>query len=878
MREKPTPDEAQQQAIDGDATLAEAGPPPEPSTPKRIPPVIGRYRIVRLLGEGGMGAVYEAEQDHPRRRVALKMIRSGWASSELLRRFELECQTLGRLHHPGIAQIYDAGSIETGLGPQPFFAMEMIDGQPLVIYAKRKNLGLRDRLALFIKICEAVEHAHQRGIIHRDLKPGNILVEESGQPKILDFGLARATDSDVQATRQTDVGQMLGTLPYMSPEQVLADPFTVDTRSDVYALGVILYELLAGKLPYQLSRHLHEAVQTIQQIDPAPLSSINRTYRGDIETIVAKALEKDKTRRYGSAAELAADIKRYLEDRPIAAKPASTAYQLKKFARRNKVLVAGVGAVFLVLVVGIAISGYEAVRTRRAERRAESEAARAQAVVDFLQNDMLAQASSSTQASQGVSPDPDIKVRTALDRAAQRVEGKFKDQPEVEGAIRQTLGQTYLDLGAYPEAQKHLERALDLRQHTLGPDDPKTIETMLGLDHALRGQDKYLESVALCSKALEITRRKFGEENAITIRSMSSLALAEVLAQKFSEAEPLALRAFELSRHVLGPESPDTLMAMDNLGGVYAHLDEYSKDLPLSQQSYEISRRILGEEHPLTLRRGADLGEDYDTLGRYGDAEAIQKKLLEIERRVVGPEHVDALTAMYRLTRTYLSAGEYHDAEVLARHALQIKLRRYGENYRPTLNSMEQLADAYLGESRYSKAEALYKRVLQDRVRVQGPDSFNTIITIGNVAHVYKLEKKYTQSEALNRRAYELHRKLYGEQNGETLGSFEMVAIDLVYEKQYSKAKAMLDEAVQTAASKNQEWLPDAWYNYACAEAVAGHKEKAFQYLQNSARQSPLDIVAMGKDEDLASLRGDPRFAAMITQARQQAGLATQTH
>ena len=324
-----------------------------------------------------MGAVYEAEQDQPRRRVALKVIRAGWASPELIRRFQQEFHTLGRLHHPGIAQIYEAGTAETGFGSQPFFAMELIEGQPLGEYAETHKLDVRRRLALMIQICEAVEHAHQRGIIHRDLKPGNILVDQSGQPKILDFGLAKATDSDMEATRQTDMGQLLGTLPYMSPEQVLADPLALDTRSDVYALGVILYELLAGKLPYSLSRHLHEAVQTIREVDAAPLSSLSRVYRGDIETIVSKALEKDKERRYGSAAEFAADIRRYLEDLPIAAKPASTSYQLRKFVRRHKALVAGTVTVIFTLAAGVVVSTWEAVQARRAERMAAEQRDRA---------------------------------------------------------------------------------------------------------------------------------------------------------------------------------------------------------------------------------------------------------------------------------------------------------------------------------------------------------------------------------------------------------------------------------------------------------------------------------------------------------------------
>lgn len=275
-----------------------------------VPARIGNYRIIGLLGEGGMGSVYEAEQENPNRRVALKVIKPGLAGPDLLRRFEQEAQALGRLQHPGIAQIYEAGTENSGFGEQPFFAMEFIGGRTLIDFCNEEKLDTRKRLELMARVCEAVQHAHQRGIIHRDLKPGNILVDQTGQPKILDFGVARVTDSDAQATRQTDLGQLIGTLAYMSPEQVLADPLEIDTRSDVYSLGVILYELLSGNMPYRTDRkHLHETIQAIREEEPAPLRTLSRAFRGDIETIVGKALEKDKHRRYASAAGLAGDIR-----------------------------------------------------------------------------------------------------------------------------------------------------------------------------------------------------------------------------------------------------------------------------------------------------------------------------------------------------------------------------------------------------------------------------------------------------------------------------------------------------------------------------------------------------------------------------------------
>jgi tetratricopeptide (TPR) repeat protein/predicted Ser/Thr protein kinase len=350
----------------------ESNSPPSPGNPQatftmspafhgepanRIPAVIGHYRIIRLLGEGGMGAVYEAEQETPRRTIALKIIKPGFATARLLRRFEQEAQALGRLQHPGIAQIYEAGTAETGWGVQPYFAMEFIRGRMLREYVREQHLATSQRLELMARISEAVDHAHQRGLIHRDLKPANIVVDETGQPKILDFGVARVTDSDIEATRQTDMGQLVGTLAYMSPEQLLADPSELDIRSDVYALGLILYELLAGRLPYDIGNtKIHEAVQIIRDTDAAPLSSIQRIYRGDIETIVAKALEKEKGRRYATAADLAEDIRRHLANQPILARPASAGYQLQKFFRRHKAGAIGTGAALVLAAASIVVT------------------------------------------------------------------------------------------------------------------------------------------------------------------------------------------------------------------------------------------------------------------------------------------------------------------------------------------------------------------------------------------------------------------------------------------------------------------------------------------------------------------------------------------
>jgi len=596
---------------------------------RSIPAAIGRYRVVRLLGEGGMGAVYEAEQDQPRRVVALKVIRPGFATDEMLRRFQHESQALGRLQHPGIAQIHEAGSADTGFGSQPYFVMELIRGQPFDQYAAARHLTVRDRLELMAKVCDAVEHAHQRGVIHRDLKPTNILVDSTGQPKILDFGVARLTDGDAQLTRQTYLGQLVGSLAYMSPEQVLGDPLALDTRSDVYALGVILYEALAGKLPYDLARKpLPEAGRAIREEEPPHLGAIDRSYRGDIETIAAKALEKDKARRYGSAAELGGDIRRYLADEPIMARPPSAGYQLQKFARRHKALVAGAAIVFLVVVAGVVVSARETLRARTAEATAE-------AVSDFLQNDLLAQASTANQSGPAAKPDPHLEVRSVLDRAAARIGGKFGRQPEVEAAIRDTIGQTYIDLGLYPEAQTQFARALDLYRRALGAETPKTLRTASHLGSSSLLQGKFAEADALLRQTLETQRRVLGPEHPEVLASLSSLANSCWEQGKYAQAEALQSQALEIKRRVLGPEHPDTLMSLNAMAIVYWAQGKYAQAEAASRQALEVSRRILGPEHLDTLIYMASLGNIYAWQGKYAQAETLLTQTLNIERRIL---------------------------------------------------------------------------------------------------------------------------------------------------------------------------------------------------------------------------------------------------
>jgi eukaryotic-like serine/threonine-protein kinase len=775
-----------------------------------IPASVGGFRLLRVIGEGGMGIVYEAEQDHPRRIVALKVIRPGFASPEFLRRFARESEVLARLQHPGIAQIYEAGAAETDFGSQPYFAMEFIHGMPLGEYAQSHHLDTRQRLELIAKVCDGVDHAHQRGVIHRDLKPGNIPVDETGQPKVLDFGVARVTEGDAPATEQTDLGQMIGTLAYMSPEQVAADPLKVDQRSDVYALGVILYELLAGRLPYQLSLQLPEAVLTIQQEDPTPLRSISRAYRGDVETIVAKALEKDKARRYESAAELAGDIRRYLEDEPISARPASLSYQVQKFTRRHKGLVAAAAVVFVVLAGGIVVSTREALKARQAEQTA-------QAINDFLQNDLLAQASTDTQSEPGVKPDPHLEVRTALDRAAARLMGKFDRQPEVEAAIRDTIAQTYIDLGLYAAARTQLERALALFRRVLGVENPKTLRTMSHLAFAIFHLGQYTQAAVLFNQTLEIQRSVLGSEHPDTLNSMNGLANDFLLLGKYAQAEALHKQILEIRRRVLGPENRYTLSSMYNLAIAYQDEGRYAEAEALFKHVLEFDRRTLGPDHQNTLRVMQELANIYNAEGKYAQAEGLTNETLAIRRRVLGLEHPETLISMRTLAVSLLSEGKYPQAEALSSQVLELDRRVRGPQNVYTLTAMETLASAYSLRSKFSQAEALFGSLVELSRRVLGPEHPYTLGFLADLASMYQRRGEYALAEVYAAQALAGRRHALGSDQPDTMASAADLALAYQSQQKFAESETLAREALEFYRKKQ----PDDWHRFR-AESLLG--------------------------------------------------------
>jgi len=754
---------------------------------------IGRYKLLSILGEGGMGIVYLAEQEEPiRRRVALKVIKPGMDSKRVIARFEAERQALALLDHPNIAQIHDAGTTEAN---RPYFVMEYVKGLPITEHCDHHKLTIEDRLNLFRQICLAVHHAHQKGIIHRDIKPSNILVstqDDQAVPKIIDFGVAKALAQPLtERTLATEESQLLGTPEYMSPEQADMAGEDVDTRSDIYSLGVLLYVLLTGALPFdsdtlrtggiehirQMIREtdpktpstrlssLGEEAKKVAQSRRTEISTLAKKLHKELEWIPLKAMRKERAERYRSASELADDVENYLNGTPLIAGPLSTVYRLKKFVRRNRSLVTGVATLLLVLIVGIVVSTILAIGQARA--RAE-----AQAIADFLQNDLIAIADPTEGKGQ------EATIRSFLETLSEKLDGKFEKQPLVEASLRDTLGGTYRNLGEHEAAEPHLERAVKLRQEYLGAEHPDTLNSMDRLAWLYLDQARYEKAAEFLENAVSISRRAHGEEHLRTLSFTNALGCVYYDTGRYEESEKLYLKSVKIALRVLGEKNNVSLFMVGNLGQTYGRQGRYDEAEQQFLETLRLRDGFWDDENVWTLLYKGFLAGVYEKQKRYAEAERLYLKILPVQQRVLGEEQVYTLWSFEGLARVYVGLNRYKEAEELFTQALEGLQKVRGKEHRDAIRCMNGLAELYTAQHRFDEAESILKDALESSRRTLGDDHPWALTSMNGLAVVYKEQGQFDYAEQLLLEAVEGRRLKLSDTHPHTIESLKNL-IDL---------------------------------------------------------------------------------------------------
>jgi tetratricopeptide (TPR) repeat protein len=777
------------------------------------PKGIGRYRILDRIGEGSMGVVYRARQENPDRDVALKVIGQGMPTAEMLRRFEVETQVLGRLQHPGIAQIIEAGVTDSGQGSRPFFAMEYVEGLPLTSYASKRGLGIRERLELMIRVCDGVQHAHQRGVIHRDLKPANVLVDGAGQPRILDFGVARLMEPDGNMTAHTHHGVLIGTLGYMSPEQVRGDAAEVDTRADVYSLGAVCYELLTGRLPHDLGgASLPEAIRRIAETPARRLSSDRRSFASDLETIVARALESDRERRYGSASELAADLRRFLADEPIAARSPSALDHVRKLVARNR-LVSGLVAALILALAGFGVvMAIQAARIRAERDRAEREADIAGQVSKFL-GDVFRMPSPNSSAG-----GKNVTAREVLDRGVARIRGELAGAPQVRSRLTLAMADAYLGLGLQEDAERLFEETLENEALSVGRDPEVRVRAISELGWIHRSRGKYDEGIALLREAEEVALASFGPEHPVLARVLLLSGVIFRDKQEFDEADERLDQARAIYERTTGVASEEFGRALYHKGWLL-HLQKRDEEaLKIYERACPIIERALSGDHPFSAWCANDMSVVLSSLNRLDDASAAMTRAvatwdrilppdhpdlaaavdnlgslhlkardferaaedyrrgLEMRRRALGPDHVDVARSLHNLALVTRKIGAEDEAIAQIREAIGIFRKTVGPDHASTHNAQDVLAGLYWRRGELEPSIEINREMLSSLERTRGPDDPKVSQILRHLGEALLLAGRAREAEGPITRALAIREKLYGPSDPRIAASLVILA------------------------------------------------------------------------------------------------------
>ena len=813
---------------------------------------LGPYRLLEVLGKGGFGVVHLAEQTAPiRRRVAIKLIKPGMDSEGVIARFEAERQALAILDHPNVARVIDAGTTDRG---RPYFVMEYVPGVPITEYCDRHKLDTAARLDLLIQVCEAAQHAHQKGIIHRDIKPSNILVtvqDDRPVPKVIDFGVAKAISHRLTAeTIYTEQGQLIGTPEYMSPEQAEMSGLHVDTRTDIYSLGVLLYELLVGKLPFEtdvLRRAGYAEIQRVirEEDPPTPshrLSTLGgestaiagrrrtdaglliRQIRGDLDWITMKAMDKDRTRRYGTASELAADIRRHLRHEPVVAGPPSTTYRLKKFARRHRAGVAGATAVLVALLLGIVGTGLglarathernraidaeraasdRATEAEAARRNAEAEAAKVLAINEFLQ-DMLGAASP-------LALGQEATVRQVLDSAVRELEsGALRQQPAVEAAVRTTIGQTYQALGLYDAAGPHLRRAIELRESRPEGNDAEVAISMRNLGQLLYERGELEASESRFREALEMLRTALGAEDPEVLATEVDLAVVREARGDLDGAEALLRRSLAAQRRQLGSNHIEVATTLNNLACLLQHRGDHVATQPLFEEALSIQRQALGVDHVRVVETLNNLAKSLQMAGDLAGAERVLREALPILRRAYQNRYPRVAICLDSLAQVLYARGNLAEAESLYRESLGILRALLPDDHIDLANALNNLGLLLQAKGDWAEAESLLRDALERYTRVLGEDHVQISWSEHNLAMLLQDQGRVSEAEVLFRDALRIVRRQMPQGHPDVASALAGLGGCLLAANRCAEAEPLLRECLSIREAK----LTGHWLHY----------------------------------------------------------------